>query len=90
MLCRRFRVKLVEDRVKWPKISPRWPQEGPKRAQDDDTMAQDRAGYAKVWLRRPNAKNMQNLKEMQVFEGLRAIGGGPNEAKMAPRRVKLG
>ena len=71
-------------------MAPQRIQEGPKRAQDHAKMAQDRAGYAKVRLRRPNAKNIQNLKEMQIFEGVRAIGGGPNEAKTAPRRVKLG
>ena len=40
--------------------------------------------------RRPNTQNLQKPEANQCFEGFRAIGGGPKEAKTVERWAKLG
>ena len=76
---------------RWPPEGPRVPQDGPKRGQDEAKMAPHGARSSKLKRRRPNFKNIEKTKgNINVFEESGASRKAQHEAKMAPRRVKLG
>ena len=77
--------------------APRWPQDchkmvpdGPRRAQDEARMALYRISSWKLRPRTPTKKNLQQPKEITIFEGYGTSRMAQDGAKSGPRWAKVG